>query len=99
MAIYDEEKAKQGVREVHAKLMEIHEVARRHETAHPEEVLTAHNKYMTLPITWQINWQIAGFDAAEMQTIADEAREKINSYHQRLGSNALPLPRAFNGNA
>lgn len=49
-----------------------------------------------LPISWQINWEVAGLTPEMGQIVADEIRDKLHGHQGRLGSNALPLPRLFN---
>jgi len=96
--IYDPEKAKQGVVQVWDELKSLHGSSN---AALTREQLAAHtDRYKKLPITYQINWEIAGLSAETAQKLADEVRDQLNTHSTRLGSNALPLPRLFNaGNA
>mmetsp|Transcript_1774 Transcript_1774/g.4029 ORF Transcript_1774/g.4029 Transcript_1774/m.4029 type:complete len:109 (-) Transcript_1774:157-483(-) len=96
-AVYNKDVAKSGVLELAARMEDIGADLKRFEDSKDHTILfDAHKKYMTLPITWQVDWAVADMDSEAMQKIADSLRERINEHLQTTGSNAIPVPRAFN---
>jgi len=95
--VYDPEKAKQGVLQVWEELKSLHGSANANLTQ--QQWAAAVERYKKLPISYQINWEIAGLSAETAQKLGDELRDQLNSHATRLGSNSLPLQRLFNGNA
>jgi hypothetical protein len=92
--IYDPEKARQGVLQTWADLQALHKLSNT-QLGHAE-LKTAVERYKAMPVTWQINWEIANMTPETAQKVADEVRDRLNGHQTRLGSNALPLPRLFN---
>jgi len=92
--IYDPEKAKQGVQQVWAELKSLHGASNKEVTR--DELKAATDRYKKLPVTYQINWEIAELSPETAQKLADEVRDNLNNHKNRLGDNSLPLPRLFN---
>ena len=53
--------------------------------------------YSAFPITYQIDWAVAGLTADEGQAIADEVRGKLQQFTGMIGLNKH-IPRLFMGN-
>eukprot|EP00047_Mylnosiga_fluctuans_P001656 m.221302 g.221302 ORF g.221302 m.221302 type:complete len:148 (+) comp10558_c0_seq1:2957-3400(+) len=89
---YDAEKAKAGLQETWQSLQ-----ALQHTVAGDLDAASTHaavQSYRKLP-SFGVNWGIIGVEEAQAQQVADQVRDKLNAANARLGSNCLPLPRAF----
>lgn len=89
---YNPEAAKKGMEEHWALLKDLKTMADAgFDAASAHEAVL---KYRKLP-SFQVNWGLIGVTEEAAQVLADDVRAKINDANSRLGSNAMPLPRAF----
>jgi len=92
--IYSKEKAAEGVRKIWA---ELESLSKQSNAELPQAAfLAARTQYLAQPVTWQVDWAVAGLDAAAAQRIADEIRDRLNAKGNSIGYNGKPLPRLFN---
>ncbi len=61
-----------------------------------EELHAVCGRYRALPKN-QINWKLAEIDAAEMTAKGEALRVTLQTALNKSGSNALPLPKIFQG--
>jgi len=92
--IYSAEKAAEGVRKIWADLETLTKASNT-ELNH-QAFMTARQQYLSLPVTYQVDWAVAGLDAAAAQRVADGVRDRLNARGTAIGYNGLPLPRLFN---
>jgi len=95
-AIYSKEKAAEGVRKTWADLEALSKLAGTAGDLAPQAFQAARQQYLNLPVTWQVDWAVAGLDAAAAQRLADQARDRLNARGTAIGFNGKPLPRLFN---
>ncbi|EGC33984.1 hypothetical protein DICPUDRAFT_98373 [Dictyostelium purpureum] len=92
---YDPQRAKESVLKTKDLLNDIEGIIKK-DNPSKEEVFDAYKLYESLPITFQINWAVAGEDASENQKIADFCRDKLNELNHVHGFTHAKIPRAFN---
>ncbi|EFA78554.1 hypothetical protein PPL_09206 [Heterostelium album PN500] len=64
-----------------------------------EKVEDIFKQYQSLPITYQINWAVAGEDPLENQKKADFCRDKLNELNHEHHFTSNKIPRAFNADS
>eukprot|EP01133_Synstelium_polycarpum_P015350 gene15350-18209_t len=92
---YDPQRAKESVIQTKEHLVEIEEKLKMptlDKTA-VEDIFKAYNQ---LPLTFQINWAVAGEDACENQKKADFCRDRLNELNHQYRFTQTKIPRAFN---
>ncbi|KAF2070381.1 hypothetical protein CYY_008294 [Polysphondylium violaceum] len=92
---YDPQLAKESVLQTKKTLTNIEEIVKK-DAPSEEELLNAYKLYENLPLTYQINWSVAGEDANENQKVADFCRDKLNEFNHVHGFTRSKIPRAFN---
>ncbi len=86
--------AKAGVISVQAEVLLLETMAKNPLTK--EELHAVCGRYRALPQN-QINWKLADIDAAEMTAKGEGLRVTLQTALNKSGSNALPLPKIFQG--
>ncbi|KAK5581594.1 hypothetical protein RB653_001631 [Dictyostelium firmibasis] len=95
---FDPAQAKKSVLDIKETLLNL-ETKVKKTSLSKDEAVDAYKIYETLPITFQINWSIAGEDANENQKVADFCRDKLDELNHVHNFTSSKIPRAFNADS
>jgi len=89
--VFNPAAAKAGVEKIWQQLQDLHKSVQGE--LNQDQTKAAVDQYLQLP-TFQINWAIAGLNADQGRTLADETHAKLSAHHTRL-LGAANLPKLF----
>ncbi|GAM24752.1 hypothetical protein SAMD00019534_079270 [Acytostelium subglobosum LB1] len=93
--VYDPQRAKESVMQTKDTLMQLEETLKADDIP-KEKTEEVFKQYQQLPITFQINWAVAGEDANENQKRADFCRDRLIELNHQHHFTQNKIPRAFN---